>query len=123
MLNHFGRAEGTEKSDQQLTAAHEREIGLAGDIIGAIAEDLHNNVSSGEYRGAIRQDLSAFFYVSCIGIAGLVAGAGFDDDLHARFGEHRDDGGNQRNAALSGITFFGDSNNHAIFLFGLGEPN
>ena len=86
---------------------------------------MHNNVGGGEYRGSIREDLSAFFHISCIGIAGLLAGARLNYHLNARFGQDGDDGGNQGNAAFSGIAFFGNSNNHLVYPFWArrAEPN
>jgi hypothetical protein len=123
LLNDFGGAEGAEKADQELTLTHEREVRFASDVIRAVAKDLHNNVCSGEYGSAIGKNLSALFYVGCIGITGLVTGTGLDDHLHTRFSESRDDGWNKGDTAFSGIAFLGDSNNHAVILFWLGELN
>jgi hypothetical protein len=43
----------------------------------------------------------------------LLAGSGFHNDFESRLDEVGNGDGDQRHAALSGITFFRDSNDHA----------
>jgi hypothetical protein len=112
-LHNFRGTEGPQKSDDCLPTTHEREIGLAGNIIRAVAQHLQHNVSGAEYGGAVGHNLRALFDIHRVGIAGLLAGARFHDDFESRLYEVGNGYGNERNPALSGIAFFGNSDDHA----------
>jgi hypothetical protein len=75
LLDHFGGTEGAEKTDQELIAPHERKIGFAGDVIGAVAEDLNDDVGGGKYGGAVGENFSALLDVGCVGISSAFARA------------------------------------------------
>jgi hypothetical protein len=47
-----------------------------------------------------------------VGISGGCTCAGFNRDFEAGFRQHGNDYGRQRDAAFSGIDFFGDSDDH-----------
>ena len=112
LLHGFGGGERAQESDEKLAAAHQREIGGAGFVVGAVAEDLNDDVALRENGGAVGENLRAFFLIRGVGISGGGAGAGFDGDFEAGFGQHGDDDGRQGDAALTGINFFGDSDDH-----------
>ncbi len=112
----FRRTEGPQKSDERLAAAHQRKIGFAGDVIRSVAQHLHHNVGGAEHGGAIGHNLRALFDVHRVGIAGLLASAGFDDDFESRLDEVGNGYGNERDPALSGIAFFRNSNDHAALI-------
>jgi hypothetical protein len=77
---------------------------------------LHDNIGSAEYGSTIRHNLRALFDIHRVGIAGLLAGPCFDNDLEPGFDEVGNDYGNKRNATLSGITFFRNSYDHAAVI-------
>ena len=63
LLNHFQRSQRTQESDQNLVPAQKRKIGRAGDIVGAVAKHLDNNVGCAEHGGPVRENLCALFNV------------------------------------------------------------
>ena len=116
LLHDFAGAERPQESDERLAAAHQRKIGFAGDVVRSVAQHLRDDVGGAEYSGAVGNNLRAFFHVSCVRISCLLAGSGFDDDVDPGLGEVGDYDGNERNAAFSGIAFFGDSDDHAVLV-------
>src|SRR5208337_4553922 len=116
LLDHFGGTKRTQKTDEQLIATQERKIGLARDVIRAVAKHLHDNVSGGKYGSAIGKNLSTLLEVGGIGIASLCTGSRFDHDFEAGLAESWNHRGNQRDPALSRIAFLRNSNDHAAFL-------
>ena len=96
--------------------AEEREVRLPGNVIGTVAENLHNNVGGGEYRGAIGDDPGALFDVQRVGITGLGASFRLHDDFVPGFRQRGNDCWNKCDSSLSGITFFRNSNDHAVIL-------
>jgi len=122
-LNGFHRAEGTQESDEHLVLVEERKVGLAGSVVGAVAQQLHDNIGYPENFGPFGKDLGAFGGVLRVGIAGLCARAGFHDNLHAGLcesGEHR---GHQCDAPLPREVFSGNTNNHERSSDTTGQPN
>src|SRR5260221_430311 len=112
VLNGFDGAEGAEKADKNLVAVKERKVGFAGAVVGAVAEDLGDDVGGAKDFGAIRDNLCALGYVIGVGITGLDTGTGFQHDLQARFGQIGNHRGHQRNAPLPRKTFAGNTDNH-----------
>jgi len=63
-LHNVFRAERAQKADQDLVAAIERYVLLAGDVVGTVAENLHNNIAAANTAarfGAIFAPLSAYW--------------------------------------------------------------
>ena len=96
--------------------AEQREVGLSVDVVGAIAEDLSDDVRFGEDCGAVG-DGCAFFCVLRVGVSGGCAGSGFYYYFKACFRQRGNDDGDEGYAALAGIVFFGDADDHAISSF------
>ncbi len=122
LLHDFGGAERPQESDERLAAAHQGKIGLAGNVIRAVAQHLHHNVGGAEHGGAIGHDLRALFDVHRVGIARLLAGSGFHDDFESRLDEIGNGYGNERNATFPGIAFFRNSNDHAALILSVPMP-
>ena len=105
-------SERTQKSDQDLSAAKKRQIGFAGFVVGAVSEDLRDDIGLRKNCGAVRGNLRALIGVFGVGISCGGPRSGFDGNLEAGFGQIRDYGGNQRDAAFAGIGFAWDTDNH-----------
>jgi hypothetical protein len=89
------------------------------DVIGAIAEYLHDNVSLPEHLGARLHNLRSLVAKLNIGVARVQACILFNHYLKSGLDQSRNDHRNQSNASLSWIRFFGHANNHKLFLPGL----
>ncbi len=126
LLDHVRRTERTQKSNQDLIAAIERNVLLAGYVVGTVAKNLHDNVSGGKHGGAVGNDLRALVGILGIGIAGLDASAGLYLDFETRFGQRREDGRHKRDPPLPRITFFRHTNDHKalpVWRFCIAIPN
>src|SRR5208282_750669 len=86
LLHDLFRAERAQKSDEYLIAAKQRYILLPRKVVGTVAKNLHDNVSGGKHRGAIRNNLRALVGILGIRIAGLVACAGLYMDFESGLG-------------------------------------
>ena len=106
------RAEGAQKSDEYLIAAKKRHILLPRHVVGAVAENLHDNVGGGKHRGAVRDDFRALIGILGIGIAGLDSSAGLYVDFETRFGQRRENCRHERNPPLPRINFFRHTDDH-----------
>ena len=89
-----------------------REIGGAGFVVRARAEDLDDDVGGAEDFGAIGNYFCAFGGIVGVGISGFDTGAGFDDDFETDFGEVREGGWDKCDATFPRETFSGYTNNH-----------
>ena len=105
-------AQRPQEADQRLALAQQRQIGLAGHVVGAVTENLQHDVGRAKDLGALGHDLGAFVDVVRIGIAGLDAGAGFDDDFQSRLFKVGDYCGHKRDAPLSRKDLAGNTDNH-----------
>ncbi len=92
LLNGGEAAERAEKSDEDLIFVEQREVGVAGFVVRAVAEDLRDDVGGAKNFGAIGDDFCAFGGVGGVGVAGFDSGVGFDDDFEAAFCQGGDDG-------------------------------
>src|SRR6202008_4236787 len=90
----------------------ERNVGLAGLIVRAIAKNLRDDVGGLKNFGAIPQDFRAFGGVIGVWITGLGTRARFNDYFESGFGQSGNHGGRQRKAPLCRETFAGYSDNH-----------
>ena len=112
LLNGNKRPDGAQKSDQDLVAAKERQIGAARLVVRSVTEHLRDDVGRGKHLGPIRDNLCALGGVLGIGKARSDARAGLDDNLHACLGESGNDNGHKRHAPLPRICFSGNTDNH-----------
>ena len=110
--DHVRRAEWTQKSDQDLIAAIERNILFAGNVVGSVAKNLHDDIRGGKHGGAVGDDLRALLRILGIGIAGVDAGAGLYLHFKSRFGQRGEDGRYERDPPLPRINFFRHTNDH-----------
>ncbi len=115
-LDNLARSQRPQKADQNLIAAHEREIGFAGALVRSVAEHLHDDIGVGEYGGAVGRDFRAFFGIYCVRIACFVPCILFDQNFQPGFGEIRNYGRNQRYPLLTRETFFGNADDHNAYL-------
>src|SRR6202040_1437629 len=100
------------KSDEHLIAMKERDVGLAGFVVRAVAENLRDDVRGAENFGTIAQDFRAFGDVIGVRIAGFQAGARLNDNFQACFGKIGNYGGHQRDAPLPWKGLTGNTDNH-----------
>ena len=105
-------AQGTQKSNQRLTALEQRKIGASGTVVGAVTEHLQDNIGAAENLSAAGDDLCTLGLVIRVGIACRNARAGFDHDFHAGLGEIRNHTRHQGHTPLSRKDFAGNTDNH-----------
>ena len=117
LLNYFRGTQRAQESDDGLSTAHEREVGLASDVVELVTtQDLQHDVGGAEHGSAIGNNLRALFGIDRVRVASLVAGSSLYDDLEPGLQKVGNDHGNERNPAFAGITFFRNSNNHAALV-------
>ena len=90
LLHDIQRAEGAQKSDEDLVTAKKRHILFPRHVVGAVAKNLHNNVS-GKHCSAVGDELCTLVRVLGIRIAGLTSGTGLYVDFETRFGQRWED--------------------------------
>src|ERR1700686_2736884 len=90
----------------------ERDVGLAGFVIGAVAKNLRDDVRGAKNLAAIPQDFRAFGDVIGVWITGFGTCARFNDYFESCFGEIGNYGGHQRDAPLPRKSFAGHTDNH-----------
>ncbi len=112
LLHDVRRTEGALKSDEDLIAAKQRHVLLPRHVVGTVAKNLHDNVSGGKHRSAVRNDLRALVGILGIGIASLDSSAGLNVNFETRFGQRREDYGHERNPPLPRISFFRHTDDH-----------
>lgn len=95
-----------------MTFLEQRQVSFARNIIRPVAEHLHNDSGGTEHCTTVRNDPGSLLDIGGIGIAGLLACARFDDHLEPGFCEIRNHNRYDRDATLSGVTFFRNSDNH-----------
>ena len=92
----------------------ERNIGLAGLVVRAIAEHLHENIGLGEEFAAVGDNLRAFGGILGVGIAGVDAGAGLDVHFEAALGQRGNHQRHHSDAPFPRKSLARDSYDHAI---------
>jgi hypothetical protein len=112
LLNCGHSAEWSEKPYERLIFVEEREVGVAGFVVRAVAEDLGDDVGGAKHFGAIGDDLRAFGDVGSVGIAGFHSSVSFDDYFQAAFCEDGDYGGDESYPAFTWIAFSWHANDH-----------
>jgi hypothetical protein len=105
-------AEWAKKSYQYLIFVEQREVGVAGLVVRAIAENLRDYIGGAKNFGAIGDDSCAFRGVRGVGVACFHSSAGFEDYVQAAFRESGDHRGHQGYAPFTGITFSRDAHDH-----------
>ena len=90
----------------------QRQVGVAGFVVRAVAEDLGDDVGGAKHFGAIGDDFRTFGDVGGVGIAGFHASVGLDDYFQAAFCEGGDYRWNESYAAFTWIAFSRDADDH-----------
>ena len=98
-------------------AAQKRKIGCAGDIVGAVAEHLDDDICRAKHGRSIRENLRALFDVVGVPVTRFNPAPSLDDNFKTGLDQARHDHGNQPHAPFTGITFSRNADNHfVIFL-------
>ena len=117
LLDHFQRSQRPQESNENLLPAQKRKIRRAGDIVGAIAQDLDNNICRAETRRPGQgESLRPFRRIAGPGNP-LPPPRRLDHNFKARLYQTRHDHGNQSHAPLTGITFSRNADNHKVVSF------
>ena len=107
-----GRAQ---ESDQRLAFAEQREVSFSVDVVGAVAENLRDDVRFGKDSDAVG-DGCALFRVLRVWVSGGCAGSGFYYYFKACFGQRGNDDGDESDSALVRVIFFGDADDYQMLL-------
>src|ERR1019366_10291814 len=116
------RAKRTMKANDRLMAAIEGKIVLTGDIVGSVTENLHNDISGLENLRARGGELGAFLHIVGVAITGTCPRPRFHHHLESCLDQTGHNHRNQRHAALTGKTFFGNTDDHSKSPFGWMTP-
>ena len=112
VLDGFDGAERTKKSDEHLVATKQRKIGFAGSVVGAVTQNLGDDVSSAKDVRALRENLRALGEIFGVEITRFGARASLNDHFQARFCQAGNGRRNERYAPLPRETFSGNTDNH-----------
>ena len=92
----------------------QRNIGLAGLVVRAIAQHLHENIGLGEEFAAVGNNLGAFGGVLGVGITGCDACAGLDVHFESALRQRGNHKRHHSDAPFSRESLARDSDDHAI---------
>ena len=106
LLDNFFHPEGPQKTNQYLIAAEQRHILFACEIVGTVAEDLHDHIGSGKHSSAVGNDFRALVGVERVDIARLNSSSRLYVDFETSFGQRRNHRRHQRDPPLSGVDLF-----------------
>ncbi len=112
VLNRVDVAQRTQEADQHLAAPQQRQILLAGAVVGAVRQHLQNNVGLGEHLCAINCKRCPLGRVFGIGIAGFDTSPGFEDYVQSSFFKIGNDCGYKRDPPLPRKDLAGNTDQH-----------